>query len=79
VQNLSAVGWAQVNVGLNTSAVATGLSLVPGQRYAVRCTATNNAGLSDFADSPPLVHRPWHAPSETVCVPVLLLLWPALP
>ena len=45
-------------MGLNTSAVATGLSLTPGSRYAVRCTATNNAGLSAFADSPPLVQKP---------------------
>ena len=43
-------------MGLDTSAVATGLTLEPGKRYAVRCTATNNAGLSGFADSPALVH-----------------------
>ncbi len=53
----------QVNVGLNTSAMATNLNLQVGERYVNRVTAYNNAGLSAFADSPALVRCPTHSPS----------------
>lgn len=57
----------QVNVGLNTSAMATNLDLQVGARYVNRVTAYNNAGLSAFADSPALVRCPIPPPGGFVC------------
>jgi len=44
-----------IYVGLETSGVAKNISLTPGDRYVVLVNATNNAGLTAYAQSPTLL------------------------